>query len=100
MVSAARLAATATADRRRKLMHAVACVIARAKRTRSVDGLRWSTFASESAWAYVVDADVDTYAKSDGPTARDGPRRQSPHAPAPPRKFQTLGPNPHTKSPP
>ena len=31
---------------------------------------------------------------------RDGPRRQSPHAPAPPRKFQTLGPNPHTKSPP
>jgi hypothetical protein len=95
----ARLMATPAADRRRKLMHAVACVIARAKRTRSVDGLRWSTFASESAWAYVVDADVDAYAKSDGPTARDGPRRQSPHAPAPPRKFQTLGPNPHPKPP-
>ena len=80
----ARLMATPAADRRRKLMHAVACVIARAKRTRSVDGLRWSTFASESAWAYVVDADVDAYAKSDGSTARDGPRRPPQHAPAPP----------------
>ncbi len=86
----ARLMATPAADRRRKLMHAVACVIARAKRTRSVDGLRWSTFASESAWAYVVDADVDAYAKSDGPTARDGPRRQGPHAPAPPVRTRPL----------
>lgn len=82
----ARLMATPAADRRRKLMHAVACVIARAKRTRSVDGLRWSTFASESAWAYVVDADVDAYAKSDGSTARDGPRRPPQHAPAPPAR--------------
>ena len=30
---------------------------------------------------------------------RDGPRRQGTHAPAPPRKFQTLGPNPHPKPP-
>lgn len=86
----ARLMATPAADRRRKLMHAVACVVARAKRTRSIDGLRWSTFASESAWAYVVDADVDTYAKSDGPTARDGPRRQGPHAPAPPARTRPI----------
>lgn len=86
----ARLMATPAADRRRKLMHAVACVIARAKRTRSVDGLRWSTFASESAWAYVVDADVDAYAKSDGPTARDGPRRPPQHAPAPPARRQPI----------
>ena len=86
----ARLMATPAADRRRKLMHAVACVIARAKRTRSVDGLRWSTFASESAWAYVVDADVDAYAKSDGSTARDGPRRPPQHAPAPPARRQPI----------
>ena len=71
-------------------MHAVACVIARAKRTRSVDSLRWSTFASESAWAYVVDADVDAYAKSDGSTARDGPRRPPQHAPAPPARRQPI----------
>lgn len=84
----ARLMATPAADRRRKLMHAVACVIARAKRTRSVDGLRWSTFGSEQAWAYVVDASVAEYARSGqrpGHGARDSPgRRQQPDPPRPP----------------
>ena len=78
-----RLMATPIADRRRKLMHAVACVVARAKVTRSIDPLRWSTFGSEQAWAYVVDASVAEYARSGqrpGHGARDSPR----HQPAPP----------------
>lgn len=82
----ARLMATPAADRRRKLMHAVACVIAKARRTKSIDGLRWSTFGSEQAWAYVVDADVNDYAASDGRGSRDGPRRPPQHAPAPPAR--------------
>lgn len=77
-----RLMATPIADRRRKLMHAVACVVARAKATRSIEPLRWSTFGSEQAWAYVVDASVAEYARSGqrpGHGARDSPAgRQSP----------------------
>ena len=85
----ARLMATPAADRRRKLMHAVACVIAKARRTKSIDGLRWSTFGSEQAWAYVVDADVNDYARGDGMVPRDGPRRPS-HQPAPPSRTRPL----------
>lgn len=77
-----RLMATPIADRRRKLMHAVACVVARAKATRSIEPLRWSTFGTEAAWAYVVDASVAEYARSGqrpGHGARDSPAgRQSP----------------------
>ena len=75
-----RLMATPAADRRQKLMHAVACVVARAKATRSIEPLRWSTFGSEQAWAYVVDASVSEYARSGqrpGHGARDSPRHQS-----------------------
>lgn len=81
-----RLMATPIADRRQKLMHAVACVVARAKVTRSIDPLRWSTFGSEQAWAYVVDASVAEYARSGqrpGHGARDSPTR---HQPAPPAR--------------
>ena len=81
-----RLMATPVADRRRKLMHAVACVVARAKATRSIEPLRWSTFGSEQAWAYVVDASVAEYARSGqrpGHGARDSPAR---HQPAPPAR--------------
>lgn len=82
-----RLMATPIADRRRKLMHAVACVVARAKATRSIEPLRWSTFGSEQAWAYVVDASVAEYARSGqrpGHGARDSPRKTQPDPPRPP----------------
>ena len=89
----ARLAATATADRRRKLMHAVACVVAKARVLRSLEPLRWSTFGTEAAWAYVVDSSVADYARStDVRGSRDGPRRP-PHAtaaPARPRPIRDL----------
>ena len=81
-----RLMATPAADRRRKLMHAVACVVARAKATRSIEPLRWSIFGSEAAWAYVVDASVAEYARSGarpGHGARDSPGRRP--QPDPPR---------------
>ena len=81
-----RLMATPVADRRRKLMHAVACVVARAQVTRSIEPLRWSTFGTEAAWAYVVDASVAEYARSGqrpGHGARDSPAR---HQPAPPAR--------------
>lgn len=83
----ARLMATPAADRRRKLMHAVACVVARAKATRSIEPLRWSTFGTEAAWAYVVDASVAEYARSGqrpGHGARDSPRKPQPDPPRPP----------------
>lgn len=82
-----RLMATPIADRRQKLMHAVACVVARAKATRSIEPLRWSTFGSEQAWAYVVDASVAEYARSGqrpGHGARDSPRKTQPDPPRPP----------------
>lgn len=87
----ARLAATATADRRRKLMHAVACVVAKARVLRSLEPLRWSTFGTEAAWAYVVDSSVADYARStDVRGSRDGQPRRPQHAPAPPARNRPI----------
>lgn len=73
-----RLTATPVDDRRRRLMHAVACVVAKARRTREVGLLRWSTFASERAWSFVQDSKVAEYAASDGTRPGHGTRDPTP----------------------
>ncbi len=86
-------------DARLRLDHALACVEARAKVTRTVDPLRWSSFASEAAWAYVQGASVEGYAAAPDPRSRAGPRDGQPRRqpPSAPRRIPTLGPNPHAK---
>ena len=75
--------AEAGQDARKRLDHALACVEARARSTRTVDALGWSSFASEKAWAWIQQSSVEGYAA--GATVRghagqrDGPRRQPPN---------------------
>lgn len=76
-------------EARKRLDHALACVVARAKATQSVDPLRWASFASEAAWAYVQGASVKGYAESADPRARGSPRDGQPRRPPQPEPPRT-----------